>query len=208
MRLVADTLACDRGGRRVFSDLSLSLASGHALVVRGPNGVGKSSLLRVIAGLVQPAAGQLAVENGLPEHSVGEHCHYFGHQDALKPAMTVLENLTFWTRFVQPAPLPGEPASVTPEAALDHLGILHTAHLPAAYLSAGQRRRLSLARLMVTLRPIWLLDEPTSALDSASEATLTGLMRDHLAAGGMILAATHQDLDLPDVASLRLERAA
>lgn len=211
MRLIADNLACDRGGRRVFAGVRLSLESGAALVVTGPNGVGKSSLLRVLAGLVQPTEGRVAIEDGDREATPGEHCHYSGHLDALKPALSVAENLLFWRSFLS---APGQPASpglapCDPDTALERVGIGHVADLPAAYLSAGQRRRLALARLLVTARPVWLLDEPTAALDTASEETLTGLMRAHVKAGGMIIAATHQPLDLgpdPDlVATLHLE---
>lgn len=204
MRLIVDNLDCERGGRRVLRGVSLEVAAGEALVVSGPNGVGKSSLIRVIAGLVAESGGSVRLEGGEPDLAVAEHCHYFGHLDTLKPALSVRENLAFWTSFLAPAGrVP--PAAADAEAALDLLGIAHTAALPAATLSAGQRRRLALARLLVVPRPVWLLDEPTAALDAASEARLTGLMADHLAAGGLILAATHQPLDLPRMRRLVLE---
>ncbi len=209
LKLIADGLAVDRGGRRVFAALSFSLQAGHALVVTGPNGVGKSSLLRTIAGLVSPAEGRLFIEDGRAEYSVAEHCHYFGHQDALKPSLTVMENLAFWQVFFGTDwPKESYQGLVSdPMAVLDRLGIAHTANLPAAYLSAGQRRRLSLSRLLVSPRPVWLLDEPTSALDAASEQELLVIMREHLAVGGAIITATHTKLDLPSVMALHMEVA-
>jgi heme exporter protein A len=196
MRLFASDLACIRGGRQVFSGIGFAIAAGEALVLTGPNGAGKSSLLRVVAGLVRTAAGRLALEGGDPELSIGEQAHYLGHQDALKPALTVAENLAFWGRY-----LGGRSPD---EAALAAVGLGGISHLPAAYLSAGQRRRLSIARLVAVKRPLWLLDEPTSALDVTAQATLATLMADHLAAGGLILAAAHGPIGLEPAMELRL----
>jgi heme exporter protein A len=198
MRLVASDLACIRGGREVFSGLSFTLPAGHALLVTGPNGAGKSSLLRLVAGLLQPAGGRLALEGGDPELSIGEQAHYLGHQDAVKPSLSVQENLDFWTRFLGGA---GEAV----EPALAAVGLAGISHLPAGYLSAGQRRRLSIGRLIAVKRPLWLLDEPTSALDAAAQATLAVLMAQHLAGGGMILAATHGPIGLEGAEELRLD---
>jgi len=195
MRLTGSDLACIRGGRQVFRDLSFALGAGEALAVTGPNGAGKSSLLRLVAGLVSSTAGRLELIGGEPELSIGEQAHYLGHQDALKPSLTVGENLAFWTSFLGPG---------TAKPALGVVGLDRIAHLPAAYLSAGQRRRLSLARLIAVERPIWLLDEPTSALDAAAQAMLADLMRSHLAGGGLILAATHGLLGLDQAKELRL----
>lgn len=189
----------------MFDGLSFALAGGTALVITGANGIGKSSLLRTVAGLVGLTDGALALDGGDTELSVAEHCHYFGHQNANKTALTVTENLGFWRAFTAGAAPKGFDASVmTPKEALDLLGIAHTARLPAGFLSAGQSRRLALARLLVTARPVWLMDEPTSALDTASEALLLGLMNAHLARGGLILTATHGDLALAPVQTLHL----
>jgi len=192
----------------VFQDLSFTLESGTALVVTGANGIGKSSLLRTLAGLVPLSGGTLRVEDGEVDRPAPEHAHYSGHQNAVKPALSVVENLDFWQSFTSPAAASGFAGkSVAPEQALTALGIGHTARLPAAYLSAGQTRRLALARLMVTARPVWLMDEPTSALDRASEAGLMELMNRHLAEGGMIVTATHTELTLAKTRELHLSTA-
>ncbi|WP_407177901.1 heme ABC exporter ATP-binding protein CcmA [Bradyrhizobium sp. STM 3562] len=189
MRLLASSLTCVRGGREVFSGLSFEVAAGQLLAVTGRNGSGKTSLLRLIAGLLPQAGGSLALDGGDAELTLGEQAHYLGHRDALKPALSVLENLTFWRDFLggEAFDAPGSLAAV---------GLTHAAHLPAAYLSAGQRRRLSLARLLTVRRPVWLLDEPTNALDSSGQGMVAGLMREHLARGGLIVAATHAPLGL------------
>jgi heme exporter protein A len=200
MRLTAHALACRRSGRDVFAGVAFSVAAGEALLVLGRNGAGKSSLLRMIAGLVRTAGGQLALEGGDPELTLPEQAHYVGHQDALKPSLTVLENLRFWVDYLAPA---GDTESAL-AAALDAVDLLRLADLPVAYLSAGQKRRLSLARVVAVRRPIWLLDEPTSALDAAAQERLTGVMRAHLAGGGIIVAATHGPIGLSGVQELRL----
>jgi heme exporter protein A len=195
MQLRGDNLACVRGGREVFSGLSFQISAGEALVVTGRNGAGKSSLLRVIAGLVHLASGQLHMD-GEDEASIAERSHYLGHQDAAKPSLTVRENLTFWSQYL------GSGGAVEP--ALQAVDLLPLAALPAGYLSAGQRRRLSIARLIAAPRPLWLLDEPTSALDVQSQARLAGLMREHLAGGGMIVAATHGPIGLDSPRELKM----
>lgn len=201
MRLIADQLGCRRGGRQVFAQLSFSLAAGEALIVTGRNGAGKSSLLRVVAGLVHLAAGTLSLDGADPEQSIAEQAHYLGHQDALKPSLSVDENLRFWSAYL------GTGKADT-GAALDAVGLAEISDLPAAYLSAGQRRRLSLARLVTVKRPLWLLDEPTTALDAASQERLARIMRAHLAEGGLILAAAHGPIGLDGARELPLGQAA
>lgn len=201
MRLSAANFACHRGGRDVFTGISFTVASGEILAITGRNGAGKSSLLRTVAGLVRIAAGDVVLEGGDPELTLAEQAHYLGHQDALKPALSVGENLRFWTGF-----LGGKAANTA--AALEAVGLDVLADLPAAYLSAGQRRRLSIARLLAVRRPIWLLDEPMSTLDAAAQERLTDHMRAHLAGGGLILAATHGALGIAATQELRLGEAA
>ena len=200
MRLSAVELACHRGGRDVFSGVGFALASGEALTVTGRNGAGKSSLLRCIVGLVRLAQGRLSLEGGDSELSIAEQAHYLGHQDALKPSLSVAENLRFWARFFGADS--ASPASI--QGPLEAVGLDALADLPAAYLSAGQRRRLSIARLLAAKRPLWLLDEPTSTLDTAAQARLADLMRAHLGGGGCIIAATHGPIGLDGAQELRL----
>jgi heme exporter protein A len=200
MRLTAVDLHCRRGGRDVFSGLGFSVGSGEALMVTGRNGAGKSSLLRTIIGLLRVSHGRFTLEGGDPELSIGEQAHYLGHQDAIKPSLSVAENLRFWAGF-----LGASPANI--HDPLRVVGLDSLAALPAAYLSAGQRRRLSIARLLAARRPIWLLDEPTSALDAAAQARLAEMMRAHLAEGGLIIAATHGPIGLDTSLELRLDEA-
>jgi heme exporter protein A len=188
-----------RGQRAIFHDVNFRLSAGEALALTGPNGAGKSSLLRLIAGLLHAPAGRIELEGGAADLTIPEQSHYQGHLDAFKPSLTVAENLAFWIHYLG--------GTAPPSAALTALGIGGLADLPAGYLSAGQRRRLSLARLVAVPRPIWLLDEPTSALDSAAQARLAELMRQHLAGGGMIVAATHGPLGI-ECKTLQLGRSA
>jgi heme exporter protein A len=200
LRLRANSLGCVRGSRSIFENINFELCAGKALALTGPNGSGKSTLLRLIAGLLRTTGGQIVLEQGLPEASIAEQAHYLGHLDAFKPALTVKENLIFWARY-----LGASDALCAP--ALAAVGLEALDRLPAAYLSAGQRRRLSLARLISVPRPIWLLDEPTSALDAAGQEKLTEMMRGHLVGGGIIIAATHGPLGI-DAKELRLGGAA
>jgi heme exporter protein A len=197
MQLRGNNLACSRGGREVFTGVQFSLPAGEALVVTGRNGAGKSSLLRVIAGLVHLADGELRLEGGEPDATIPEQAHYVGHQDAVKPSLTVGENLKFWSRYLGGVDVPVD-------LALQAVDLAPLINLPAAYLSAGQRRRLSIARLVAVPRTLWLLDEPTSALDVPSQGRLAELMRSHLAGGGMIVAATHGPVGLERPRELRL----
>jgi heme exporter protein A len=200
MRLSGRGLRCVRGGREVFSRLDFASVAGEALAVTGPNGSGKTSLLRLIAGLLHPADGSIELAGGDSELTLPEQAHYLGHRDALKPALSVMENLSFWRDF-----LGGEAGDAA--TSLARVGIEHAAHLPAGFLSAGQRRRLSIARLLSVKRPIWLLDEPTTALDVTGQAVFVGLMREHLSSGGMIIAATHAPLGI-EAKELRIGGAA
>lgn len=196
MRLEASSLACVRGGREVFSGLEFTLGGGAALLITGRNGAGKSSLLRMLAGLVRIAGGQLTLTGGDPERTIPEQAHYLGHLDALKPSLTVAENLGFWARYLG--------GGAAPATALATVGLAALADLPAAYLSAGQRRRLSLARLVSVKRPVWLLDEPTAALDREAQDVLADLLKRHLAGGGLVVAATHGPIGLDGAQELRL----
>lgn len=196
MQLSGRGVACVRGGREVFSRLDFAAASGEAVSVVGRNGAGKTSLLRLIAGLLIPAGGTIVLDGGDAEMTLPEQCHYLGHRDALKPALSVAENLAFWADF-----LGGERLEAAESLAT--VGLDHATHLPAGFLSAGQRRRLSLARLLTVRRPVWLLDEPTNALDVAGQDMFGGLMREHLSRGGMIIAATHAPLGI-DSRELRI----
>jgi heme exporter protein A len=189
MRLSGRSVRCVRGGREIFSGVDFEACSGEALAVTGPNGAGKTSLLRLIAGLLTAADGSIGLEGGETELTLPEQAHYLGHRDALKSALSVMENLSFWRDF-----LGGE--AFDTRASLAAVGLDHAAHLPAAYLSAGQRRRLSIARLLVVRRPVWLLDEPANALDTAGQSMFAALMGDHLARGGLIIAATHAPLGI------------
>ncbi len=196
MQLSGHGVRCVRGGREVFAGIDFDAASGEALAVTGANGAGKTSLLRLIAGLLTLAGGSIALEGGKPELTLPEQAHYLGHRDALKPALSVAENLMFWRDFL------GGETFETGES-LAAVGLAHAARLPAAYLSAGQRRRLSIARLLAVRRQIWLLDEPTNALDASGQGMFADLMSDHLARGGLIIAATHMPLG-PATRELRI----
>ncbi len=179
-------LACRRGGRLVFAGLTFSISSGEAVVLRGHNGSGKTTLLRLMAGLNRKSAGELAW-NGAEIHDFEAHSallRFIGHLDAVKPALTVAENLEFWRN------LWGYPPVDVKQAA-QRLGLGALADFPARLLSAGQRHRLSLARLLVAPAPLWLLDEPGNALDDASLQALAGIIADHRARGGMVVIASH-----------------
>src|SRR5947209_961328 len=189
MRLSGRGLRCIRGGREVFSGLDFEVSAGQALAVTGPNGAGKTSLLRLIAGLLALSGGAIDLAGANSELTLPEQAHYLGHRDALKPSLSIAENLAFWRDF-----LGGE--AFNAEASLAAAGLAHAAQLPAAVLSAGQRRRLSIARLLCVRRPVWLLDEPTSALDAVGQAMFARVMQEHLAGGGLIVAATHAPLEV------------
>jgi heme exporter protein A len=210
MLLRADNIALERGGRRLFSELSFELSSGQALIVRGQNGAGKTSLLRGLAGLLPLANGRLLLEGVDDDASLGEQAHYLGHADALKGALTAGENLEFWAAMLAPAPprpsstQASGARSLAVAAALDRVGLGDIVDFPVRALSAGQKRRVALARLLVADRWLWLLDEPLTALDHAAQSRAIEIMREHLAGGGLLVAATHAPLDLPAQRELRL----
>ena len=197
MKLVGDKLSSVRGSRTLFADLSFAVSAGQSLLVTGPNGAGKTTLLRTIAGFLRPHTGRVALEEGQPDHTLSEQCHYVGHLNAVKASLTVAENAGFWSAF-----LGGARDRV--DTALATFGLAALRDIPAGYLSAGQKRRLGLARVLLAERPIWLLDEPTASLDEGAQRTLVEAANVHLAAGGMVVAATHAPLAIRGSRELRL----
>ena len=193
--LTAEKLTCTRGERMLFSALNFRVQAGQALAVEGANGAGKTSLLRLIAGFLAPAAGRIVVKTGAGEsddaEERGKAIGWLGHQDGLKPQLTVREQLDFFAGLYRS----GADAKVL-ASALVQVGLARQADLPCRYLSAGQRRRLALARLLVSKRPLWLLDEPFAALDTSGQALVAHLMARHCGNGGIIIAATHEPLGL------------
>jgi heme exporter protein A len=199
MQLRVWDVTIDRGGRRVIAGLSFAAAQGVALVVTGPNGAGKTSLLRALAGFLPIEAGSFALDGGDAERTVGEQAHYLGHADGVKAALTAGENLAFAA-----AMLGGDASRAAQLGALSALGLSHVIDFPARLLSAGQRRRVALARLMIAKRPLWLLDEPTTALDAVAQVAFAAIMRAHVEDGGIVVAAVHGDLGLEGAQELRL----
>ncbi len=190
--LIVEDLACARGGRIVFAGLDLALEAGGAVLVGGPNGSGKTSLLRLLAGLGTPLAGRIT----RPDRTA-----MLGHQDAVKAQETPHQALAFWATFASRSPRPAAAA----DAALAAFGLEPLANLPGRVLSAGQRRRLALARLLVLDAALWLLDEPTLGLDTSAIARLEATLAAHRAAGGMVVLATHVPIALPGAKTLRME---
>lgn len=193
LSLRATGLVCGRGGMALTAALGFSVKAGQCLLLRGPNGAGKTTLLLTLAGIVPPMGGRFDLDGADAE---AQCLHYCGHRNAIKPRLTVLENLQFWAAV-------NGPTGVAPDAALQEVGLAALAELDAGYLSAGQMRRLALARLLVSMRPLWLLDEPTAALDIDGHALVTRLLDRHLDRGGVAIAATHDPITLPD--SSRME---
>lgn len=203
MRLTAENLSARRGEDLIFKDISFVLDQGKSLVLTGRNGSGKSTLLRTVAGLLRPESGRVIwqSESTDPGMRAAEACHYLGHRNAMKAEMTVSENLSFWKEFL------GDFSGghgMSPGEAAESVGLGGIVHLPFGYLSAGQQRRMAFAKLLVAWRPVWILDEPTAALDVSAEEVFTGLIKEHLAAGGIALAATHQPLGLENARELRM----
>ena len=211
MLLVVEDLTVLRGGRVVLDGVTLRVAAGEALLLSGPNGAGKTTLLRTLAGFVRPFAGLVRIEGGGADQTAAEQCHFVGHMNAIKPNLTATENLAFWGSYLGSAGRSTAPRRAldfapdfAPERALERIGLGGVRDVPAGYLSAGQRRRLSLARLLVARRPVWLLDEPTVSLDAASVALFASLVGDHLAGGGLAVAATHVPLGLRSAREFQL----
>ncbi|SFB25676.1 heme exporter protein A [Rhizobium sp. NFR07] len=213
MRLTAENLSARRGEDLIFKDISFTLGSGESLVLTGRNGSGKSTLLRTVAGLLRPESGRISwVSNGSEAGMrTAEACHYLGHRNAMKAELSVSENLSFWRDFLgnfaagrdSDRPVSARKGMPIGDAA-EAVGLGGITHLPFGYLSAGQQRRMAFAKLLVAWRPVWILDEPTAALDVSAEEVFTALIKEHLAAGGIVLAATHQPLGLEDARELRM----
>ena len=200
MRLSTDRLACIRGGRTIFSDLNLEVMGGESLVLLGRNGAGKTSLLRVLAGYLQPSSGTISFDEGDLEAPLGEMCHFVGHLNGVKSHFSVVENLRFWAEFM--GQTGGSDRNL--QDALDGFGLSDLVDMPAGFLSAGQKRRLCLARLLVAERPIWLLDEPTVSLDTRSQSYVAKAVNRHVAGGGIAIAATHIELGLENARQFKL----
>jgi heme exporter protein A len=182
-------LAGKRGEKLLFEGVDLALRPGEIAELRGANGAGKTTLLMIVAGIVRPAAGKVEIGGGDPEGRPETDIGYFAHRSAIKPRLTVAENLKFWTALNG-----GRSARI--DEALQTVGLAPIASLDAGHLSAGQTRRLALARLLLAGRPVWLMDEPTAALDAEGERLVATLIDAHLDRGGLVLAATHHDLGL------------
>ena len=201
--LVVENLSVVRGEDQIFSALSFDIKAGQALIIRGANGVGKSSLLRALAGLLVPASGEIRLDDRDAEFAdvpLGELCHYLGNDNAMKGAMSVQENLHFWQNFA------GQP-HLDIDDALDMVGLDGLQTVPFSHLSTGQRRRIGIARLLVSYRPVWLLDEPVSGLDAQSEDQFSQLMKAHLEEDGIIVVATHVPLGLDQAVQLNMDEA-
>ena len=194
--LTVDRLAVGRGGRTILSDLSFTVAPGQCLVLTGPNGAGKTTLLKTLAGLLAPLSGTITLSGG-HDAPITERAHYVGHANSVRSSLTVEENASFWARF-----LDGAPQGVA--RALEQFGLGGLTTIPAAYLSAGQKRRLGLARLLLADRPLWLLDEPTASLDANSAETVASIVSQQIASGGMAVIATHLPLGISGVRELKL----
>jgi heme exporter protein A len=207
VQLVAENLNVIRGARVIIADVSLSVAAGESLLLTGPNGSGKTTLLRTIAGFLQPESGSVRLEGGDGELDLGQQCHYVGHLSGTKSALTVAANLAFWAEYLGGGDLHLSTRERV-SAALERFGLEPLADIPAGFLSAGQRRRLGLARILLAKRPVWLLDEPTASLDTASTALLAEVVTAHVAGGGILVAATHLPLGIEGAKYLRLGTAA
>lgn len=212
MQLIAENLTLERGGRIVASAVSFTLGSGTALMLTGPNGSGKSTLLRALAGYLRPASGSVTLRSSgadAGEYEAGdvaEVCQFVGHLDGIKTHLTAAENLGFWATYLAGPEDAGKSVAARVEGALEQFALEPLADIPAGYLSAGQKRRLALARLAVARRTLWILDEPTVSLDTASARVLTDAINAHLKSGGMAVIATHLPMDVAPVRAIQLGR--
>ena len=191
MKLVVENLTCRRGLRTIFENLSFSLEGGKGLLLKGANGSGKTTLLRMLAGFIEAAEGEVRLEGGDDELELAEQCHYVGHHNGIKHSFTVRENLEFLGAYLNE-----EQAMQDYQEALDRFNLNGLEDIPAGIMSAGQKRRLGLARLVLVKRPIWFLDEPSVSLDVQSVEILAGVVTKHIANGGLAIAATHVPLGL------------
>jgi heme exporter protein A len=196
-RFEAKEVACIRGERPVFRGVSFALEPGAGLILRGPNGSGKSSLLRILAGFLKPAGGMVAWNGENMAAAPEAHharCHYVGHLEAVKASLTVQEHLTSWAAI--------KGFATAADDILSPLGLEELAEVPGRFLSAGQKRRLTLTRLLATPAELWLLDEPSVTLDGKSAAGLEKMLADHRAGGGMAIIATHAEIALPEAETI------
>jgi heme exporter protein A len=207
VKLVLEKLTVARGARTVISDLSLEVGSGEAVLLTGANGSGKTTLIRSIAGLIAPLSGRIVFEGGDHDRDLAQQCHYAGHANAIKANLTVSENLEFWKEYLNGDVASGDPQDDMVGQALARLNLESLSSIPTAYLSAGQKRRVGLARILMAKRPVWLLDEPTVSLDTASVDVISKLINAHTSSGGMALIATHLPLALTSPRTLHLTPA-
>ncbi len=200
MKLIIENLAVKRGLRTIISDLSFHIKDHEGLLLTGPNGSGKTTLLRALAGFIEQSNGIIKLEGGLPDADVGEQCHYIGHKNGIKHGFTVSENLEFWLNYLGDS----QKNNSDKDKALEVFELSNLRDIPAGMLSAGQKRRLGLARLVMIKRPVWLLDEPSVSLDVHSVKILASVVEDHIRDGGIAMAATHIPLGLEFKRTLQL----
>ncbi|WP_297323538.1 heme ABC exporter ATP-binding protein CcmA [uncultured Bartonella sp.] len=198
MQISAFDLSAKRGEDTLFQHLDFTLHSTELMTITGPNGIGKSTLLRIIAGFLAPDKGQVVMQEGQSDFPVALACHYLGSQNAMKTHLSVLQNLEFWEKFDN-APL------LSPQQALDQVELSGIEQLPFGVLSTGQKRRVAIARLLLSYQSLWILDEPTSGLDKQASAIFSKIMHDHLERSGMIIAATHLPLGIEENCNILLD---